>query len=113
MMPELRRLVGLFGDTAGIAVLIGSNILYVAHCCTPRGLRPVAGTGVMYPAYATRLGRTLLAALDEEALDDYFANVRLEKFTKVTEVNARRLRWLFSKYGSKATPLSLTSSSTA
>jgi IclR family pca regulon transcriptional regulator len=92
LMPELRRLVGLFGDTAGIAVLVGNNILYVAHHCTARGLRPVAGPGVMYPAYATSLGRVLLASLDDDALDDYFANVRLEKFTKVTDVNARRLR---------------------
>ena len=92
LMPELRRLVGLFGDTAGIAVLSGPNILYVAHHCTPRGMRPVAGAGVMYPAHATSLGRLLLASLDEAALDTYFATVRLEKFTKLTEVNPKRLR---------------------
>lgn len=91
LMPELRRLVALFGDTAGIAVLVGTNILYVAHHCTPRGMRPVAGAGIMYPAYATSLGRMLLASLDEGALDSYFSTVRLEKFTKLTETNPRRL----------------------
>jgi IclR family pca regulon transcriptional regulator len=92
LVPELRRLVGLFGDTAGIAVLVGTNILYVAHHCTPRGMRPVASAGVMYPAYATSLGRVLLASLSESALDDYFAAVRFEKLTKFTEVNPRRFR---------------------
>lgn len=92
LMPELRRLVGLFGDTAGVAVLIGTNILYVAHHCTPRGLRPVAGAGVMYPAHATSLGRMLLASLDDDALDAYFSTVHLEKFTRMTETNPKRLR---------------------
>jgi len=92
LMPELRRLVGLFGDTAGIAVLVNTNIVYVAHHCEPRGLRPVAATGVKYPAYPTSLGRVLLAALTEPDLDLYFASARFEKLTNVTETNERRLR---------------------
>lgn len=92
LMPELRRLVSISGDTAGIAVLIDTNILYVAHHCMPRGMRPVAAAGVMYPAHATSLGRVLLASLDEAALDDYFATVRFEKLTKLTEINPKRLR---------------------
>ena len=92
LMPELRRLVELFGDTAGIAVLLDTNIIYVAHHCTPRGLRPVASAGVTYPAYATSLGRVLLASLGKEKLDEYFAAAKFEKFTKFTEVNPTRLR---------------------
>jgi IclR family pca regulon transcriptional regulator len=92
LMPELRRLVGLFGDTAGIAVLMDTNIIYVAHHCTPRGLRPVAGAGVTYPAYATSLGRALLASLSEPELDQYFAAARFDKLTKLTETSPKRLR---------------------
>lgn len=92
LMPELRRLVDMFGDTAGIAVLVDANIIYVAHHCVPRGLRPVAAAGVTYPAYATSLGRMLLASLSEQELDGYFASARFEKFTKLTEINPKRLR---------------------
>jgi IclR family pca regulon transcriptional regulator len=92
LMPELHRLVGLFGDTAGIAVLAGTNVIYIAHHCTPRGRRPVAGAGVTYPAYATSLGRVLLASLDERALDEYFATAHLDKLTALTEVNPKHLR---------------------
>lgn len=92
LMPELHRLVGLFGDTAGIAILAGANIIYIAHRCTPRGMRPVAGAGVTYPAYATSLGRVLLASLDERALDEYFATAHFDKLTTLTEVNPKRLR---------------------
>jgi IclR family transcriptional regulator, pca regulon regulatory protein len=60
LMPELRRLVGLFGDTASVAVLLDTNIVYVAHHCTLRGLRPVAATGVTYPAYPTSLAHLAL-----------------------------------------------------
>jgi IclR family transcriptional regulator, pca regulon regulatory protein len=97
LMPELRRLVGLFGDTAGIAVLLDTNIVYVAHHCTPRGLRPVAAAGVTYPAYPTSLGRVLLAALGQRKLDEYFAAAKFEKLTKFTEVNPKRLRAILSQ----------------
>ena len=92
LMPELCRLVDLFGDTAGIAVLVDANIIYVAHHCAPRGLRPVAAAGVTYPAYATSLGRMLLASLSEQELEKYLASARFEKFTKLTETNPKRLR---------------------
>jgi IclR family transcriptional regulator, pca regulon regulatory protein len=92
LMPELRRLVGLFGDTAGIAVLLDTNIVYAAHHCTRRGLRPVAAAGVTYPAYPTSLGRVLLAALSKRKLDEYFVAAKFEKLTKFTELNPKRLR---------------------
>jgi IclR family pca regulon transcriptional regulator len=92
LMPELRRLVAVFGDTAGIAVLVNTNIVYVAHHCEPRGLRPVAATGVKYPAYPTSLGRALLASLTEPELDLYFASARFEKHTNATETSPKRLR---------------------
>jgi IclR family transcriptional regulator, pca regulon regulatory protein len=92
LMPELRRLVDVFGDTAGIAVLADTSIIYVAHHCMPRGMRPVAGPGVMYPAYATSLGRVLLASLSDQEIDQYFLSARFEKFTKLTETNPKRLR---------------------
>jgi IclR family transcriptional regulator, pca regulon regulatory protein len=92
MMPELRRLVRLFGDTTGIAMLLDTNIVYVAHHCTRPGLRPVAAAGVTYPAHPTSLGRVLLAALSKRKLEEYFVAAKFEKLTKFTEVNPKRLR---------------------
>ncbi len=92
LLPELRSLVDRFGDTAGIAVLVDTNILYVAHHCVPRGVRPVAGAGVTYPAFATSLGRVLLAYLPEPELDRYFSVAKFDKHTRLTETNPKRLR---------------------
>lgn len=86
LLAELRELVDMFGDAASVAVLVGRNILYIAHQSAENGLRPVAATGATYPAHATSMGRVLLAALPEDALDAYLA-VPLKPMTDVTVVD--------------------------
>jgi IclR family pca regulon transcriptional regulator len=51
----------------------------------------VAGTGVTYPAYATSLGRVLLAAQSDEAVARYLRTVKLERLTDATETDPGRL----------------------
>jgi IclR family pca regulon transcriptional regulator len=92
LMPELRRLVSAFGDSASIGILDGHNVLYIAHLSEQRSVRPVAGVGVSYPAFATSLGRVLLALGPEERAERYLATTRREKLTDLTETDARRLR---------------------
>jgi IclR family pca regulon transcriptional regulator len=92
LLPDLRAIVSRCGDTAGIAVLIDTEILYIAHYSEQRGVRAVASTGVRYPAHATSLGRMLLSGLSREALDGYFRNARIERHTEMTETDPRRLR---------------------
>lgn len=92
LLPELRRIIQKFGDAASVAVLTGPNILYVAHWSEQGGLRPIAGTGMTYPAYATSMGRVLLSGLSSAQLDRYLATVPLRKLTDVTETNPDRLR---------------------
>ncbi len=91
LLPELRRLVKVLGDAASVAVLNGDDILYVAHHSEQGATRPVAGTGVTYPAYATSLGRVLLAAQPDEAVERYLRTARLERLTDVTETDPGRL----------------------
>ena len=92
LLPELRAFVSRCGDTAGVAVLVGTEILYVAHYSEQRGVRAVAGTGVRYPAHPTSLGRVLLSGLSRADLDAYFRNARLERYTELTQTDPRRLR---------------------
>ncbi|MFI8666395.1 IclR family transcriptional regulator C-terminal domain-containing protein [Qipengyuania sp. NPDC077410] len=92
LLPELRSIIEKFGDAASVAVLTGPDILYVAHWSEQGGLRPMAGTGVTYPAYATSMGRVLLSGLSSAQLDRYLADVPLRKLTDVTETDPDRLR---------------------
>jgi IclR family transcriptional regulator, pca regulon regulatory protein len=101
LLPELRRVVARCGDTAGVAILTGAEILYIAHYSEQRGVRPVAGTGVSYPAYPTSLGRVLLAALQKPALDRYFRLAKFEQHTNVTETDPKKLRAIVEDAGRK------------
>lgn len=92
LMPELRRVVALFGDASSAGVLDGPSVLYVAHVSEQRSYRPTAGIGVTYPAYATSLGRVLLAGLTPAELDRWLAETRFEKLTERTETDPGRLR---------------------
>ena len=90
--PELRDIVSRFGDASSVATLDGSDVVYLAHHSEQRARRAAAVVGARYPAHATSLGRVLLAALDEEALDRVFANLAPQSLTSHTIVDIPRLR---------------------
>jgi IclR family pca regulon transcriptional regulator len=92
LVPELRRLVAMFGDAASVSILDGHDILYLGHVSQQRGLRPTASVGITYPAYATSMGRVLLAGLSPVEFEKYLVEAKLEKLTAQTEIDPRRLR---------------------
>jgi IclR family pca regulon transcriptional regulator len=92
LQPELRDFVSTFGDASSVATLDGQHVLYIAHYTEQRARRASAVIGARYPAHATSLGRVLLAALSEEALDQFFANFEPVKLTSQTIVDKDALR---------------------
>jgi IclR family pca regulon transcriptional regulator len=92
LLPTLRRLVDEFGDSAGIAVRVDTNVLYVAHYFMPGSIRQIAGTGVSYPAHLTSMGRILLADLPEGALDRWLSRSPMIRYTEFTVTDPRRFR---------------------
>jgi len=92
--PELHRITSQFGDAANMAVLDGVNVLYIAHLSESRGVRRNATLGVTYPAYATSMGRVLLAALPDDEIIRYFeafSPVKLTDYTITGEAELREL----------------------
>lgn len=55
-------------------------------------IRLVAGFGTRFPAYATSLGRALLAYQPKQRIDDYLRRVELTKLTVKTVTSKARLR---------------------
>lgn len=92
LLPHLQDLVAQFGDSAGVAVRVDSNVLYLAHHFVPGSIRQVAGAGVSYPAHATSMGRALLAHLSTPELDQWLATASLVRRTEFTETDPERLR---------------------
>ena len=75
--PVMRRLQ----ESVQLAVLEGSDVLYLAKVEAPGPVQMVAGPGVRFPAHATGLGKSLLAGMDEERLRSLFPDESLPKIT--------------------------------
>jgi IclR family pca regulon transcriptional regulator len=89
---HLAELAGATDDSASLAVLDGADIVYLARASARRFLRLEAHVGSRFPAYATSMGRVLLAALPIDRLDEYLATVELQRFTSHTVTDRRKLR---------------------
>src|SRR5271155_5109197 len=61
--PHLEELVARLHESSSISVLDGHQIVYVARVPTKRIMTVAISVGTRFPAYATSMGRGLLAAL--------------------------------------------------
>lgn len=94
LQPELRRLVGTFGDASSVGTLEGHDVLYVAHYSEQRARRASAVIGARYPAHATSLGRVLLAGLPDADFDRYMREVEPVALTAKTVVDKGAIKAL-------------------
>ncbi len=78
-------------ETVQLAVLDGHENVYVAKEDSDHRLMLVSHVGGRLPAYATALGKVLLAGLPEDELGCRFLGVRLERFTPSTITTRARL----------------------
>ncbi|WP_439154308.1 IclR family transcriptional regulator domain-containing protein [Yoonia sp.] len=92
LQPFLRDLVAKFGDASSVGTLDGKDVIYIAHSSVQRARRAAAVVGARYPAYATSLGRVLLAGLPAAELDVYFDGLVIEPLTAKTITDPVALR---------------------
>jgi IclR family pca regulon transcriptional regulator len=88
----MEDLVGEMRESSSIAVLDGDDIAYVVRVPTRRIMTVAIAVGTRFPAYATSMGRVLLACLPPEELDAYIDRVELRPLTKRTVTDAGALR---------------------
>jgi IclR family pca regulon transcriptional regulator len=62
-------------------VLDGTDIAYIARVTTRRIMNVGITVGTRFPAYATSMGRVLLAALPPDRLQAYFAAAEIKPLT--------------------------------
>tara|TARA_R110002051_G_scaffold2620_5_gene13940 strand:- start:1572 stop:2465 length:894 start_codon:yes stop_codon:yes gene_type:complete len=97
LLPELRRLVDLFGDAASVGILSGADVFYLAHTSDQRAIRPVAGLGVSYPLYATSMGKILLSGQPQDSFENYLAQTERDALTSATITDPDGIRAEVSK----------------
>jgi IclR family transcriptional regulator, pca regulon regulatory protein len=86
--PHLERLVAEIHESSSVSVLDGDDIVYVARVPTARIMRVSINLGTRFPAYATSMGRVMLADLPEPDLDAYLARVELRRLSPHTITDA-------------------------
>jgi IclR family transcriptional regulator, pca regulon regulatory protein len=90
--PHLEHLVAQVHESSSLSVLDGDDIVYVARVPTSRIMTVAINVGTRFPAYATSMGRVLLASLPEHELQAYLDRVRLDRLTAHTVPTVAALR---------------------
>ena len=91
-MPHLEELVEQVRESSSVSELDGEDVVYIARVPAKRIMRVTISVGTRFPAYATSMGRVLLAAKPEEWLDEYLASVNLRCLTGHTITSPAELR---------------------
>ncbi len=79
-------------ESCSASVLDGPDIVYVARASTNRIMTIGLSVGTRLPAYCTSMGRVLLAALEQDQLEEYLAHADLRARTGHTITDPDQLR---------------------
>jgi IclR family pca regulon transcriptional regulator len=88
---HMESLVQQVQESSSASVLDGTDVIYILRVPTKRIMSVQIEVGTRLPAYATSMGRVLLAALSPEQLDNYFRQVTMEQLTPMTVTNQHGL----------------------
>jgi IclR family pca regulon transcriptional regulator len=95
--PVLDRLCALVQEACSLATLSGGEIVYVARATMSKRIMSIeVSVGTRLSAYATSMGRVLLAHLPPAELDAQLANAELPGFTERTVTSGERLRLILN-----------------
>ncbi len=89
--PHLEELSLKLRESTSAAVLDGTEIAYIARVTTRRIMTVGITVGTRFPAYATAMGRVLLAALPPAGLREYLDQVELKALTPRTVTDEKEL----------------------
>jgi IclR family pca regulon transcriptional regulator len=90
--PHLERLAAEVRESSSVSVLDGDEIVYVGRVPTSRIMRVSINVGTRFPAYATSMGRVLLAALPDGELEAYLGRADIRPLTPRAIASPEKLR---------------------
>ncbi|MBQ0986108.1 IclR family transcriptional regulator [Streptomyces sp. F63] len=89
--PHLEQLVAAVRESSSAAVLDGEDIVYVSRVPTRRIMTVSISIGTRFPAYATSLGRVLLAGLPPAEREAFLDRAALTRLTPRTITSREEL----------------------
>ena len=90
--PHMEALVARINESSSISVLDDTDVVYVARVPTRRIMSITLAVGTRLPAYATSMGRVLLAALPDAELEERLARIEVRPLTPRTVKSHAELR---------------------
>jgi IclR family pca regulon transcriptional regulator len=90
--PFMERVVAELHESCSLSVLDGREVVYVGRVPTKRIMTVNLVVGSRLPAHATSMGKVLLAQLDTESLNAFFAGPPLQPLTRRTICSEGELR---------------------
>jgi IclR family transcriptional regulator, pca regulon regulatory protein len=90
--PYMESLVRDLKESSSMSVLDDTDIVYVVRVPTRRIMTISLAVGTRLPAYATSMGRVMLAALPPEELDERLSRIEIKELTSHTVKTKAALR---------------------
>lgn len=91
-MPHLEQLVEQVRESSSVSELDGDDVVYIARVPTRRIMTVAISVGTRFPAYATSMGRVMLADRPDDWLDEYLESAPLRALTSHTIAEPSSLR---------------------
>lgn len=90
--PLLEEVTEVTGHTCSMAALDGEDAVFLLRVPSRRAMAHLLLTGTRLPAFASAIGRVLLAGLPDNEIDSFLRNARFPRLTPHTETDPDRLR---------------------
>ncbi|MCG0277302.1 MAG: IclR family transcriptional regulator [Thermanaeromonas sp.] len=90
--PFLRQLVEEFNETANLAVLDGTEVVYIDQVESKNMIKMMARPGTRVPAYCTGAGKVLLAGLPAFQLERVLSTLNLRPYTAASITSVEQLK---------------------
>ncbi|MEJ6013947.1 IclR family transcriptional regulator C-terminal domain-containing protein [Corynebacterium sp. H127] len=85
--PRLEQLSRTLGESSSLSVLDGADVVYVNRVPVRKIMTVSITIGTRFPAFATSMGRVLLAALPEDQLNKFLAVADFDALTSRTKTS--------------------------
>ena len=108
--PHMEALVAKVNESSSISVLDDLEVVYVVRVPTRRIMSITLSVGTRLPAYATSMGRVLLANLPEDELEERLSRIEIRPLTARTVKDKDELERSSPRRASRATRLPIRSS---
>jgi len=92
VQPFIERVSNETGESCSVSVLDGQDVVYIARYLAHHIMSVTLNVGTRLPAYATSMGRILLAAKSDEEIDKLLAKSQLKRFTEFTLVDCDQFK---------------------